>query len=158
MFLNIRMLIVALFASIVALSCELGVFAAFGGSHQPLMHMPTDTGSLQLVSTDGGFAPTRSWGAPFGAGVPPDKINSERTAADAPRLTPVRDGAVDLLHAWAASPVSPGATFVAPVAHASRKRCASPIARRGGALRPQNASPATSRHRQGAFLFADDPP
>ena len=41
MFLNIRMLIVALFASIVALSCELGVFAAFGGSHQPLTRMPT---------------------------------------------------------------------------------------------------------------------
>jgi hypothetical protein len=102
------MLIVALFASIVALSCELGVFAAFGGSHRPFTHMPTDTGSLRLVSAD----------APFGTG-PSSNINSERTASDAPRLAPFHDGAIDLPHAWAASPVSPTATFIAPVVHAS---------------------------------------
>jgi hypothetical protein len=90
MFLNIRLLIVALFASIVALSCELGVFAAFGGSLRPLTHLPTDTRSLQLVSENA----TRTWGAPFGTGVPSSNINTERTASDAPRLTAFRDGAI----------------------------------------------------------------
>jgi len=46
MFPNIRVPTVALFASTVALYCELGVFAAFAGSLRLLAHRPTDTESF----------------------------------------------------------------------------------------------------------------
>jgi hypothetical protein len=119
MFLNIRLLIVALFASIVVLSCELGVFAAFAVSPRPLTHMPTDSGSLLLVSAGGASGPARTRGAPVGTGMTSSSINTERTASNAPKLTPFRNRAVGSPHAQAASAVSPGATFVAPVVHAS---------------------------------------
>jgi hypothetical protein len=52
MFPNIRLPTVALFASIVALRRELGVFATFAGSLRPLAHRPIDTGSLQHPLAD----------------------------------------------------------------------------------------------------------
>jgi hypothetical protein len=52
MFPNIRLATVALFASIVALRCDLGVFAAFAVSLRPLAHRPIDTGSLQHPLAD----------------------------------------------------------------------------------------------------------
>jgi hypothetical protein len=52
MFPNIRLATVALFASIVALRCDLGVFAAFAASLRPLAHRPVDTGSLQHPLAD----------------------------------------------------------------------------------------------------------
>ena len=52
MFPNIRLPTVALFASIMALRCELAVFAAFAGRLRPLVHKPSDTESLQHPLAD----------------------------------------------------------------------------------------------------------
>ena len=48
---NIRLPTIVLFASIVALRCELGVFAS-GGSLRPLALRPTDTESVQHPLAD----------------------------------------------------------------------------------------------------------
>ena len=52
MFSNVRLPSIVLFAPIVALRCELGMFAAFAGSLRPLAHRPTDTESLQHPLAD----------------------------------------------------------------------------------------------------------
>jgi hypothetical protein len=50
MFPNIRLMIVAMVASMVALSCGFGVFAAFRVNHEPLVRLPPVTAPLQLVA------------------------------------------------------------------------------------------------------------
>jgi hypothetical protein len=52
MFPNIRLPTAAVFASIVALRCELGVVAAFAGSLRLLAHRPSNTESLQHQLAD----------------------------------------------------------------------------------------------------------
>jgi len=50
MFPNIRLMIAAMVASIVALSCGFGVFAAFRVNHEPLVRLPPVTAPLQLIA------------------------------------------------------------------------------------------------------------
>ena len=50
MFPNIRLMIAAMVASIVALSCGFGVFAAFRVNHEPLVRLPPITAPLQLIA------------------------------------------------------------------------------------------------------------
>jgi len=50
MFPNIRLMIAAIVASIVALSCGFGVFAAFRVNHEPLVRLPPVTAPLQLIA------------------------------------------------------------------------------------------------------------
>jgi hypothetical protein len=52
MFPNVRLLIGAVFASVVALSCGFGLFAAFRVNHEPLNRLPTGATPLQLVAND----------------------------------------------------------------------------------------------------------
>ena len=52
MFSNVRLPSIFLFAPIVALRCELGMFAACAGSLRPLAHRPIDTESLQHPLAD----------------------------------------------------------------------------------------------------------
>lgn len=66
MFPNIRLLIGAVFASVVALSCGFGIFAAFRVNHEPLSRLPADTAALQLVTSEAA-GPHPAWGAPFGS-------------------------------------------------------------------------------------------
>jgi hypothetical protein len=49
MFPNVRMIIVALLASMVAVICAMGMFAAFGVTHEPFAQLPSDKPPLQLV-------------------------------------------------------------------------------------------------------------
>ncbi len=53
MFPNVRMLIVALFASIVTLFIGLGVLATFGISREPIGRLPQNTVPFQLTADDG---------------------------------------------------------------------------------------------------------
>jgi hypothetical protein len=72
MFPNVRLLIVALFASIVTLGCGFGVFAAFGVNHAPLSRLPANTAPLRLVATEPAPASAAlSWGAPIGSRITP---------------------------------------------------------------------------------------
>ena len=49
MFPDIRLMIAAVVASVVALSCGFGVFAALRVNHEPLSRLPSVTAPLQLV-------------------------------------------------------------------------------------------------------------
>ncbi len=49
MFPNVRMMIVAMLASVVAVICAMGMFAAFGVNHEPFAQLPSDRPPLQLV-------------------------------------------------------------------------------------------------------------
>jgi hypothetical protein len=89
MFPNIRLQIVALFVSVVALSFGFGVFAAFRVNHEPLAQIPAGAAPLQLGAENA--APSgaaTSWGAPFGSRfwLSETQIHG---AADLPALTPV---------------------------------------------------------------------
>ena len=52
MFPDIRLLIVAVVASVVALSCGFGLFAALRVNHEPLARQQTDTAPLHLLPAD----------------------------------------------------------------------------------------------------------
>jgi hypothetical protein len=49
MFPNVRLMIVAIFASVVGISCGLGLFAAFRVNREPFAHSPNGGPSLPLV-------------------------------------------------------------------------------------------------------------
>jgi hypothetical protein len=68
MFPNVRLLIGAMFASVIALSCGFGVFAAFRVNHDPLSRLPADTAALQLV-VDEPAQPPANWGVPLNQGA-----------------------------------------------------------------------------------------
>jgi hypothetical protein len=89
MFPNVRLQIVALFVSVVALSFGFGVFAAFRVNHEPLAQIRASATPLQLGAEDvAPSSPATSWGAPFGSRfwLSETQIHG---AADLPALTPV---------------------------------------------------------------------
>ena len=64
MFPNVRLLLGALVASVVALTCGFGLFAAFRVNHEPLSRLPVGTAPAQFVANDVA-APRTGWGTPF---------------------------------------------------------------------------------------------
>ena len=86
---NVRLQIVALFVSVVALSFGFGVFAAFRVNHEPLVQVPAAAAPLRVASENAPlYSATTPWGAPFGARfwLSETQIHG---AADLPPLTPV---------------------------------------------------------------------
>jgi hypothetical protein len=86
---NVRLQIVALFVSVVALSFGFGVFAAFRVNHEPLVQVPAAAAPLPPVAENATpSGTTASWGAPFGSRfwLSETQIHG---AADLPPLTPV---------------------------------------------------------------------
>ena len=57
MFPDVRLLIAATFASVVALICGFAMFAAFGVSHEPLVRLPPAAAPPQLVAESGAASP-----------------------------------------------------------------------------------------------------
>jgi hypothetical protein len=89
MFPNVRLQIVALFVSVLALSFGFGVFAAFRVNHEPLAQIPAGAAPLQLGAENAPPSATRlSWGAPFGSRFWLSETQI-RGAGDLPALTPV---------------------------------------------------------------------
>jgi hypothetical protein len=89
MFPNVRLQIVALFVSVVALSFGFGVFAAFRVNHEPLVQVPASAAPFQLTAENAApSTTTTSWGAPFGSRFWLSEAQI-RGAADLPPLTPV---------------------------------------------------------------------
>ena len=67
MFPNVRLMIVAMFASIFAISCGLGVFAAFRLNHEPFARLASGSPPLQLASDNAATArATEAAAASFG--------------------------------------------------------------------------------------------
>jgi hypothetical protein len=68
MFPNVRLLIAAVLASVVVLSCGFAVFAALRVNHEPLTRLPAESAALQLVASNPGPpAATLASGQPFGS-------------------------------------------------------------------------------------------
>lgn len=117
MFPNFRLLVGAVIASVVALSCGFGLFAAFRINHEPLGRLPADTAPLQLVANEVA-APVAAWGASIdarsrlsdagiGGGAPPD----------APTLTPVRQDVIEPPNPAPSETRDPHQTSEAPQQH-----------------------------------------
>jgi len=89
MFPNVRLQIVALFVSVLALSFGFGVFAAFRVNHEPLAQIPASAAPLQLGAESAARSNTpMSWGAPFGSRFWLSEMQIHG-AADLSALTPV---------------------------------------------------------------------
>jgi hypothetical protein len=87
MFPNFRLIIGAVAASVVALSCGFGVFAALRVNHQPLARRSSATAPLQLVP-DNGAPPAVPSARPSAADAP-------EIAAAAPDISPVESARND---------------------------------------------------------------
>jgi hypothetical protein len=89
MFPNVRLLAGALFASVVALCCGFGIFAAFRVNHEPLSRLPANTVALQLVSNEAA-GPPPAWQAPISSRVETvSDLRSDGAGTGAPTLLPI---------------------------------------------------------------------
>ena len=134
MFPNVRMMIVAVVASVVTLSFVFGVLATFFVSHQPLGRMTSGTALLQLaaddvVSTGAGPAVGETFGSRFRLGAvqtssavsalppaAPDRVDGGAERASAASLVPSESGAADVEAVNVPSP--PAEPAIAPDAEA----------------------------------------
>jgi hypothetical protein len=116
MFPNVRLQIVALFVSVVALSFGFGVFAAFRVNHEPLSQIPAAAAPVQFAAENAPPSKTTTpWGAPFGSRfwLSETQIHG---AADLPPLTPVvRHDVIERTVTWV---VVTGSVVGAPVMQA----------------------------------------
>ena len=88
MFPDVRLLIAATLASVLALICGFGLFAAFRVSHDPLTRLPPATASLELVADKTArlpvaFAPAESFDRRFPVAAPGEPIAAAPVAAAA---------------------------------------------------------------------------
>jgi hypothetical protein len=86
MFPNVRLLLGALVASVVALTCGFGLFAAFRVNHEPLSRLPVGTAPAQFVANDVA-APRTGWGTPFDGQSHLNGPQRGEIAVDAPYAT-----------------------------------------------------------------------
>jgi hypothetical protein len=88
MFPNVRMMVVATLASIVAVICGMGVLAAIGINHEPFTRLPGDRPPLQIVfdhTVPGGKA-VEPFGVRFQVGAQPNA--DDEAAKSAPVAVP----------------------------------------------------------------------
>jgi len=115
MFPNVRLLIGALFASVIALSCGFGVFAAFRINHDPLSRLPADTALLQLVNEET-VQPTPgvrgAWEA--SSGPPLDRAQTDSAVMDASATVPVQRAAIEIAHRVIPQAVNAAASTATP--------------------------------------------
>lgn len=106
MFPNVRLLIAALFSSVVALTCGFGVFAALRVNSDPLTRLSAGAAALQLVTNEATAAPA-SWGTPFGPGLHPREAQISGVAMAAPLVAPGREASEPPMtaNAWTARTV-----------------------------------------------------
>jgi hypothetical protein len=88
---NVRLVIAAMFATVVALICGFGMFAAFRVSHEPLVRLPTATASLQLAAANTAklslaFAPGEPTGRRVAIAAPPSVTLPSGPPAPGPEL------------------------------------------------------------------------
>lgn len=92
MFPNVRMMIVAMLASIAAVMCGMGMLAAIGINHEPFTRLPGDRPPVQLVFDH--TVPSRDpAAAPFGVRFQVDAqpANDDEAAPPAPVAAPAAD-------------------------------------------------------------------
>jgi hypothetical protein len=106
MFPNVRLLIGASLASVVALCCGFGIFAAFRVSHEPLGRLPANTAALQLVASETA-GPPAAWGTALGShdGVSDDRMLA--AATNAPTPVSIRTERADPSSPWTTGSLKP---------------------------------------------------
>jgi hypothetical protein len=127
---NFRLLIAALLASIVALSCGFAVFADFGVSREPFTRVPANTMALQLVSderaqpgmatsmgTSMATSMATSWAAPFGSRTASRAAQRPGDAMNAQAFLVARRDAGRSPHERIAGAVGPRAAASRPESH-----------------------------------------
>ena len=96
MFPNVRILIAAVFASVVALSCGFAMFAALRVNHEPLSRLATGAAPLQLAA--GNPIPSVAMPAPadsFGNRFPSNQADSAGASPEATPRQPEHDDSVE---------------------------------------------------------------
>jgi hypothetical protein len=88
---NVRLMIAATLASVVALVCGFGMFAVFRVSHDPFARLPAATAPLQLVAGNAaksaaGLAPGEPFDRRFQVKASPNTAAEANAAAAAPEL------------------------------------------------------------------------
>ena len=151
MFPSVRHLIVAVVASVVALSCGFAMFAAFRVNHEPLSRLATGAAPLQLAA--GNPIPSVAMPAPaesFGDRFPPNQAAIAGASTEAPPPQPEHDDSVEPPRAVASTtanaPATDGAEPAqsAPPAPVAQAPAAEPDAKPDEvAATPSEAPPAT---------------
>ena len=122
MFPNVRLLIGALFITILVLSCEFGVFAALRVNREPLSRLTSESAPLQLVAgKNAAPAVPISWSAPRNAQAPERPVEvlvPSNDVADGALNTNNQPSPPALQTALAALPAAP-APAIAPAADAA---------------------------------------
>jgi len=121
MFPNVRLLIAAVVASVVALSCGFGLFATFRVNHEPLSRLAAGAAPLQLAA--GNPMPPAAMPAAavsFGNRFPLPQADIAGAAAEATPLQPEHDDGVE--------PPSAVASTTAPAIDADQPASPAPVA------------------------------
>ncbi len=133
MFPNVRMMVVATLASIVAVMCGMGVLAAIGINHEPFTRLPGDRPPMQIVFDH--TAPAREATAvPFGVrfqlnaqpasddeAAPPTPVAAPAAAAGPTPPPPPAADAPDVANAAATNPPASTADSAAPKSEHRRR-------------------------------------
>ncbi len=131
MFPNVRLLIAAVVASVVALSCGFAMFATFRVNHEPLSRLATGAAPLQLAAGN----PITSVAMPappesFGDRLPPNQPAVAGASTETPPPRPEHDDSVEPPSAvasitapkkGAAEPAQPAPVAAAPIAEPDAK-------------------------------------
>ena len=131
MFPNVRLLIAAVVASVVALSCGFAMFATFRVNHEPLSRLATGAAPLQLAAGN----PITSVAMPappesFGDRLPPNQPAVAGALTETPPPRPEHDDSVEPPSAvasitapkkGAAEPAQPAPVAAAPIAEPDAK-------------------------------------
>src|ERR1051326_492570 len=89
MFPNVRLLIGALFITVLVLSCEFGVFAALRVNREPLSRLTSESAPLQLVAgKNAALAVPISWSAPRNAQTATDGMQTGAIIVEVPAAQP----------------------------------------------------------------------
>jgi hypothetical protein len=135
MFPNVRLLIAAVVASVVALSCGFAMFAAFRVNHEPLSRLASGAAPLQLAA--GNLPPPAASPGPagsFGNRFPASDGDTTGASAPAPPPQPERDDSVEPPSAVAST------TATAPATNAAEPALPAPVAQ-APAAEPEPPAP-----------------
>jgi hypothetical protein len=142
MFPNVRLMIVAVLASLVGISCGMGLFAVFRVNHEPLARLASGSGPLVFADTASAPA-TDSRAAPFGVrfqvnapgGAAEGNVDALRLGHGAGTATGTAPSAVTV----SVAPVAASPSAPSPAANAGSAKASATIPAAAGA----DAQPAT---------------
>jgi hypothetical protein len=107
MFPNVRLMIAAMLASVVALVCGFGMFAVFRVSHEPFARSPAATASLRLVADNAAYSSTGlASGVPFDRRLQVAAEPSVAATTDMPEATGEHEAEAETAPATATEPIS----------------------------------------------------